>query len=121
MNSVNIIGRVVNDPQDKSTENYSMVLFSLAFNPNKETCYFFNSVVYSANLAKAVMEYIHKGDRIGISGTLCQSKYKDKQGNERLNTYINVRQIDFLNTPNTETNKDTSSSTTYNHFDEINF
>ena len=82
MNSVCLVGRIVRDPEVKSTVGgVAVCAFSLAVTrnyKNKEGKYdadFFRCVAYRS-LADYMGKYCHKGDLLEISGKLHQNSFE---------------------------------------------
>ncbi len=73
-----------------------MVNFSIAVNDrfNKETSYFFDCVAWGKT-ATLVSEYLSKGSKIGITGSLRQNRF-EVEGQKRSKVEINVEQVEFL-------------------------
>ena len=103
INSVTLIGRLGQDPELRTTENgTSIVNFSLAHNEirlvngNRETTPHWFRCVAFGSLAQLCVEYLHKGSRIGISGSLKQRNWEAEDGNKRSSVEILVKDIEFL-------------------------
>jgi len=107
INSVTIIGRLGQDPELRTTENgASLVNFSLAHNEirlingaREQIAHWFRCVAFGS-LAQLCAEYLSKGSRIGISGTLRQRKWETSEGEKRNTVEILVRDIEFLSSNN---------------------
>ncbi|MDD5066165.1 MAG: single-stranded DNA-binding protein [bacterium] len=106
LNSVLIVGRVVNEPDLKTNQNgTSSLLFTLVNNRNylkneekMEESNFFRIRCYgrqSENLKK----YLVKGKQIGLHGRLHQFKFKTPEGNNKNITEIVASQVQFLSGP----------------------
>jgi single-strand DNA-binding protein len=103
INSVTLIGRLGQDPELRTTENgTSIANFSLAHNEirlingNRETVPHWFRCVAFGSLAQLCVEYLHKGSRIGISGSLKQRSWETDDGNKRNSVEILVKDIEFL-------------------------
>lgn len=102
MNCIQIIGRIAREPDVKFTPNGKKVCtFSVAVQrkfKNTETneyeADFFNVCAWEAR-AEFVEKYFHKGQRVGISGTLQTRSYTDKNGNPATWYEIVAEGIDF--------------------------
>lgn len=93
MNSVNLVGRLGQDPQIRQTTGGTPVAsVSLAVPRGKETTWV--KLVLWDKLAK-LAESLKKGSRIAVSGEL-QVRQFDKDGQTREITEVNVRNLDFL-------------------------
>lgn len=102
MNTVNIIGRLVRDPELTSTQSgVSLCKFSVAVdrkfknaNGERETDFF--NVQAWRNTAEFIAQYFSKGQRIGIVGRLETSRWTDREtGQNRSNTYIVADEAHF--------------------------
>lgn len=97
MNTINLIGNICKDIELKMTNNgKSVCSFSLAVKRPfaKDTTDFFTIVCWEKQ-AEMVSKHCHKGDRIGITGTLTTREYKDKDGNNRKSFDIIANNVDF--------------------------
>jgi single-strand DNA-binding protein len=110
MNKVILIGNLTTDPELKYLEGSGKAIakFTLAvadrFNKDKTI---FVSCVAWGKTAEVAAEYLKKGNKAGVVGSLVIRNYDDKDGNKRKATEINVEEIEFL-TP--KTNGDRTSS-----------
>lgn len=96
MNNVNIIGRVVNDLEAKLTTNGTKFCsFRIAVDAGNDKTYFFNCIAWKERCDN-IIKYFHKGDKIGISGTLSSRNYED-DGKKRSIVEIIVNSFDFCN------------------------
>jgi single-strand DNA-binding protein len=103
MNKIHIIGNLTRDPEMKFTSGgTNNANFSIAYNEQYtkdgekvEKVYFFNCVAWSG-LADIISKWFKKGDRIGITGKLQQSRWEDSDGNKRQSVNIVIQEIDFL-------------------------
>jgi single-strand DNA-binding protein len=102
-NIVNLIGRMVRDPEVRFTQGgRSVTNFSLANNEvymsageRKESVSFFNCVAWGKR-GEAIAEYCKKGNRIAITGRLQQRSWEDQSGNKRSTVEIRVDNFQFL-------------------------
>jgi len=113
INSVTIIGRLGQDPEIRTTENgTSLANFSLAHNEmrlvngNRETVPHWFKCVAFGSLAQLCVEYLHKGSRVGISGSLKQRSWEAEDGNKRSKVEILVKDIEFLSSNRSEDNSE---------------
>lgn len=84
-NKVIMIGRLVADPELRTTPNgVNVASFRVAVNRprDKEKSDFFNVVAWRQN-AEFITRYFSKGKLIGIEGSLQTRDYTDKEGNRR--------------------------------------
>lgn len=96
MNLVCIDGRLTKDTEVKMLDNRDkrVVSFSIACRRDEEHSYFINCIAWDGN-ADFINKYFKKGDGINITGELRQNNYKDKDGNNKYETYVLVRQAGF--------------------------
>lgn len=99
MNSINIIGRLVRDPELKTlTSGTSALSGTIAYNePKKDgpVSMFFDFVAYGRT-AELIDQYCHKGDMIGLSGKLQQRSYTARDGSEKKAIEILVNEMTLL-------------------------
>lgn len=84
-NRIIVIGRLVADPELRTTQNgVNVASFRVAVNRprDKEKSDFFNVVAWRQN-AEFITRYFSKGKLIGIEGSLQTRDYTDKEGNRR--------------------------------------
>jgi single-strand DNA-binding protein len=98
MNSITIIGRITKEPELKYTQNNKkFVSFCVAVpksNGKNETS-FIDCIVWEQS-AEFLCRNVHKGNQIGITGSLETRQYTDNQGNNRKVSEIQVRNIDLI-------------------------
>jgi single-strand DNA-binding protein len=97
-NSVNLIGRLVRDPEMRVTQNaVEVASFCLAvdngYGDNKSTA-FINCVAWRKN-AVFIDKYFGKGNMIAVQGSLTTREYTDKNGNKRTITEVTVDSAAF--------------------------
>ena len=68
-------------------------------------------VVFFNRLAEIVSEYLHKGSKVFVEGTLRTRKWEDKNGQERYTTEIIANEMQILDSKNASGN---SSQGNYN-------
>ncbi len=110
MNCVNLIGRLTKEPELKETPaGKSICTFSIAVQrnyKNKDTgeyeVDFINIRAWESH-AEFVTRYFHKGQRIGITGSLRVNNYTDKNGNSATWTEVIANGIDFADGKQTGT------------------
>jgi len=95
MNSVNLIGRVTNDIEQKAAGATTVAKFTLAINRiKKEEADFINCTAWGKT-AELLEKYVKKGDRLAVSGQIRVEGY-EKEGKKIWYTSVNVSQIEFL-------------------------
>ena len=100
LNRVDIMGRMVRSPEIRSTANGTKVAnFTLAcerdFQNGGEKQTDFLDCVAWRNTAEYVSKYFQKGSMAIVSGRLEISQYRDREGNAKKNTVVNVENIYF--------------------------
>ena len=101
MNRVILVGRMVADPELKQTpNNLSVCSFSIAVNRNYsknggQQADFINIVAWRSQ-AEIVAKYFHKGNQIGIDGSIQTRQYTDKNGNKRTAFEVLAENISFI-------------------------
>ena len=95
MNRVIIVGRLTKDPEIRVTEAQKTIgRFTVAVNRNKNEADYINCVAFDRR-AELLEKYFHKGDRIGVFGSIKTGSY-EKEG-RRISTFdIVVDEIEFL-------------------------
>lgn len=108
MNKSIIIGRITKDPDVKtSNSGKSYINFSIAVsrkfkdaNGNYQTD-FIDCKAWNKT-ADFIGSYFKKGERICITGSIQTDSFKDKDGNDRKAVYINVEEVEFVETKQKE-------------------
>jgi single-strand DNA-binding protein len=99
LNKVILAGRLVADPEIRYTKNEKAVThFRLAINwrgKNGNGTDFINCVAWNG-LAKICGEYLKKGRLVAIEGRLKIQSYKDKKGQSKQSTEVNVDNMQML-------------------------
>ena len=96
MNSVNVTGRLTRDPELSMVGSNQTALckFSVAVGDGKDKTYFFDVQCWG-KVAENCNQFVHKGNKIAISGKLEQSRWeKDGQNHSRI--VINASMVYFL-------------------------
>lgn len=110
-------GNIVKDIELQQTSNGTIFCnFTLAVNRNYKSSDgeaitdFINCVAWRA-IAETIAKYTHKGDKLLVQGSIEIREYKDKDGNKKTATSVNVSEIEFLNQrQNSNSNKPTSGN-----------
>lgn len=101
MNSVNLIGRLTENPEMRQTQSGTAVVnFTIAVprdykDQNGEYPTDFIQIQAWRHTAEFVCKYFVKGARVGVTGQIQTSKYKDKDGNNRTSVYVVASEVDF--------------------------
>ena len=108
MNKWNGIGRLTKEPELKLTQNQTAYCnFTLAVdrkfkdaNGQRQTD-FINCIAWKQT-ATFICKYFHKGNRIGISGSI-QTRSYEKDGNKTFITEVLAEEAEFVENTNTAT------------------
>lgn len=99
MNSINIIGRLVRDPELKTlTSGTAALSGTIAYNEMKKgeaVSMFFDFTAYGRT-AELIDQYCHKGDMIALTGKLQQRTYTARDGSEKKTVEILVNEMTLL-------------------------
>ena len=101
INTITITGRCTNAPElrsvkaGKTKDDGYVAEVNIAVNKDKDTVFFFPVVAWG-NTAKALVEYVDKGDKIAVSGYLAYKSWENDAGEKRSRTYINATSIEFM-------------------------
>ena len=96
MNTVNIIGRLVRDPEIKNVGQNILAKFTVAVNGfKKDDTSFINCVAWNKT-AELVEKHFFKGQQVGITGRLQTGSYDHKDGYKVYTTDVIVSQVDIL-------------------------
>ena len=101
INVVALMGRLTYEPELKSTPNgVSVIRFQVACDRNYQRsgqdrqADFIDCVAWRQT-AEFIGRYFHKGDMIGIEGTIQTSNYTDKDGNKRKQIEVLANNVSF--------------------------
>ena len=95
INVVTVSGRLVRDPELKTTPNgHTVASFRIANNTLKKTNFF--DVSLWGKPAETLVEYAEKGRWISLSGRMEQDEWEDKEGNKRTSYSIVADNFNFL-------------------------
>lgn len=125
INTVLLTGRMVRDPELKTTQSgVSVCSFSVAVERPRRSgeereVDFFDCVSWRG-CAEFVSKYFRKGDPIGIDGRLQVRNWKDRDGNDRKSVEVLVKETHFLGGRRYDSDNAAGASTTANPvLDEI--
>ncbi|MDE2753015.1 MAG: single-stranded DNA-binding protein [Gemmatimonadota bacterium] len=100
MNRVELLGRVGTEPDLKYSQNGTAVttlrMATDRRRQNGETEADWHSVVCWGKLAEAVSEYVQKGNRVFVAGSLAQNSYEREDGERVYRTEVHAQEILFL-------------------------
>lgn len=101
LNSAILIGRLVNDPELRTTpNNVSVTSFRIAVDRNyqkqgEERQADFIDIVAWRQTADFVTRYFRKGSMIAVQGSIQTRSYEDKQGNKRTAVEVVADNVSF--------------------------
>lgn len=102
MNKASFIGRLVRDPELKTTTSgKSVCKFSIAVKRNYKDSNgeyqsdFIDCVAWGV-IGETIAKYAHKGNLLGVSGRMESRKYEDRDGNNRSVLELIVEDKDLL-------------------------
>ena len=101
INTITVTGRCTNAPElrsvkvGKTKDDGYVAEVNIAVNKDKETVFFFPVVAWGS-MAKALAEYVDKGDKITVSGYLAYKSWENDAGEKRSRTYINATSVEFM-------------------------
>ena len=97
MNKVVLVGRITRPLELRSTmAGTSMVRFTMAVDRQKKEqgADFINCVAY-AKIAELMAQYVHKGDRLGLSGRIQTGSY-ERNGSTIYTTDVIAENVEFM-------------------------
>ena len=115
MNTAVLIGRTTRDIELRRTGNGTAVAsFTLAVNRDFKTndgqeADFIQCVAWKKT-AELLEQYVHKGDRIAVNGSIRTRNYEDSHGRTVYVTEVLVNHVEFLETKNREMPSDSPSN-----------
>ena len=100
-NLVVLTGRLTADPELKTTQSgVSVVSFCVAvqrqYKSGEDPITDFINVVAWRHTAEFVTKYFHKGNMIGVEGSIQTRKYTDKDGNNRTAFEVLANNVQFV-------------------------
>ena len=96
MNTVNLIGRLVGNPELGTTntgKHFSK--FKVAINTGKDETSFIPCLAWNET-AKVVVQYTKKGSLVGLVGRIVQREYENKDGQKVNVVEVYVDRVDLL-------------------------
>ncbi|TBX17479.1 single-stranded DNA-binding protein [Clostridium perfringens] len=113
MNKVVLVGRLTKDPELKFTANKGTAVtkFTLAVNRDykkedgTQEADFINCIAYSKR-AEIIAQYLTKGKRFTVSGSIRTGSYDAQDGTRRYTTYVVVDGFDFIDSSDSKVNND---------------
>ncbi len=102
MNTINLIGRLTQDPESRTTPSETTVCtMRLAVQRQKsrdgnDRGAVFVDITCFAGLADVCGEHLVKGRRIGVSGRLEHNQWEAQDGSKRQRHYVVAEAVEFL-------------------------
>ena len=100
INRVELLGRVGADPDLKYSQNGTAIcqlrVATDRRRQNGETEADWHSVVCWGKQAEAVAEYVRKGNRVYVAGSLAQNTFETEEGQRIHRTEIHAQEVVFL-------------------------
>lgn len=105
VNKVIIVGNLGNDPETRFTTSGAAVTnISIATSekwkdkntgqPQEKTEW--HNITFFGKLAEIAGEYLKKGSKVYVEGSLTTEKWQDKDGNDRYTTKVKAREMQML-------------------------
>ena len=82
MNSFNIIGRLVRDPESKQVGEHTLTTFSVAVQRGKDEVDYFDCEAWRRT-AEIIAEHLSKGSQAGFTGKMKQDRWENEDGKGR--------------------------------------
>ena len=102
MNKVELIGRLTKEPELKLTSNQTQFCnFTIAVDRRfkdangQRQADFINCVAWKQT-AVFIQKYFHKGNRIGLIGSIQTRSFDDQNGQKRFVTEVVVEEVEFV-------------------------
>jgi single-strand DNA-binding protein len=97
MNSVNLLGRLVADPEMFKTNSGVLIAkVRLAVDGRSKDDVLFIDVKFFNKTAELIEKYFKKGSQVGVSGSLSQENWETKEGNKRSRLVVLANNISFV-------------------------
>ncbi len=116
MNSVQLVGRLVRDPEVRYTNGDNQIAvarFTVACNrkykKDGEQDTDFISCIAFGKTSEFIERYFQKGNSIGLNGRIQTGSYTNKDGQKVYTTDVFVESVEFVGSKN-ETNNDTKKN-----------
>jgi len=98
LNSCILTGNLGADPEIfYGSGGDPVATFNLAFRSSKKKSGWIKVTCFG-RLAEVASQYLHKGARIAVVGTLDQNKWKSDKGNQRSSIQLIANSIEFIKT-----------------------
>lgn len=104
MNTVQLLGRMVKDPDINVISNTTVAKFTLAVNRFKKGEADFINCVAFGKTAENIANFFFKGNQIAIKGRIQTGSYDAQDGTKRYTTDVVVEGFDFIDGNKKENN-----------------
>lgn len=96
MNKVFLTGNLTRDPESKTTQSgISVCTFNMAVGRGKDQTDFFRVTAWN-KLGDICRQYLAKGRKVAVTGTITASAYTDKNGEARASLEVRADDVEFL-------------------------
>lgn len=110
-----VMGNLVRDPETKQTNSgHSVTSFTLAVNGRNDDVAYIDCTAWNKG-GETIAQYLHKGDPLLVSGRLNQSRWQDKDGNNRSRIDVVVDEFAFLGSKNDSDGSNTQTDPQANY------
>ena len=95
MNQIYIVGNLVADPEAKTTgQGKDLAAFRVAVKEGEKTQYF--KCVAWERRSDVVLKYLHKGDKVLVTGAASCDVYNGKDGTAKGSVSININHVELM-------------------------
>lgn len=95
MNTINIVGRVGREPEQRQAGQNTVASLSVAVSHGKDKTSWFNVQIWGKG-AETVMNYVHKGDLVGFTGQHVEETWTDKSGEQRKKWVLDASRVHLM-------------------------
>ena len=113
MNKIILIGNLTRDPESNTTPSgVNFTRFSIAVNrpfansDGERVADYFNIVAWR-KLAENCAKHLFKGNKVGVSGSVQQRQYEDRDGIKRTTFDVVAEEVEFLTPRQNDGQRDT--------------
>lgn len=105
-----VMGNLVRDPETKQTNSgHSVTSFTLAVNGRNDDVAYIDCTAWNKG-GETIAQYLHKGAPLLVSGRLNQSRWQDKDGNNRSKIDVVVDEFAFIGGKNNSDGSNTQTA-----------
>ena len=95
MNSLNMIGRLIADPDFKVVKEKELTTFTLAVDDRFSDHTSFIDCQAWGKTAETIANHCHKGKQIGVTGRIRQERWENDEGQKRSRVLMVVEKFTF--------------------------